>query len=103
MCDPQERIIAVLEATLSHVSGTASQNQNLSARDMTRVREAVAMIEGSPEENLDLMRLSVVAGMSRYHFLRVFRRVSGVTPYQCLLAARLRRAAFGRQPNPPPN
>jgi AraC-like DNA-binding protein len=94
MPSPEERVIALLEATLSHVSGTASPNQNVSARDMARVREAVAMIENSPEENLDLMRLSAGAGMSRYHFLRVFRRVSGVTPYQCLLAARLRRAAF---------
>jgi len=27
-----------------------------------------------------------VAGMSKYHFLRSFRRIVGLTPYQYLLA-----------------
>ena len=33
------------------------------------------------------------AGLSAYHFLRLFARVVGVTPHQYLLRARLRRAA----------
>ena len=32
--------------------------------------------------------------MSKYHFLRVFRRLTGMTPYQYLLSARMRRAAL---------
>ena len=32
--------------------------------------------------------------MSKYHFLRVFRRLTGVTPHQYLISARLRRAAL---------
>ena len=35
-----------------------------------------------------------MAGISKYHFLRVFRRLTGVTPYQYLISARLRRAAL---------
>lgn len=31
--------------------------------------------------------------MSKYHFLRSFRRAIGMTPYQLLLSVRLRRAA----------
>lgn len=31
--------------------------------------------------------------MSRYHFLRVFREVAGVTPHQFVLNRRLHRAA----------
>jgi AraC-like DNA-binding protein len=31
--------------------------------------------------------------MSKYHFLRTFRHVIGLTPYQFLLQLRLRRAA----------
>jgi AraC-like DNA-binding protein len=38
--------------------------------------------------------LAAVAGMSKYHFLRVFGRLTGVTPYQYLISARLRRAAL---------
>ena len=33
------------------------------------------------------------AGLSAFHFLRLFMRVLGVTPHQYLLRARLRRAA----------
>jgi AraC family transcriptional regulator len=32
--------------------------------------------------------------MSKYHFLRVFRRLAGVTPHQYLISARMRRAAL---------
>jgi AraC-like DNA-binding protein len=33
------------------------------------------------------------AGLSRYHFLRVFQQLTGVTPHQYILRARLLRAA----------
>jgi AraC-like DNA-binding protein len=33
------------------------------------------------------------AGLSPYHFLRTFQRVTGVTPHQFVLRARLREAA----------
>ena len=32
--------------------------------------------------------------MSKYHFLRIFRRIVGITPYQYLLSVRLRQAAM---------
>jgi AraC-like DNA-binding protein len=31
--------------------------------------------------------------MNRYHFLRVFKRVTGMTPHQYVIAVRLSRAA----------
>jgi AraC-like DNA-binding protein len=34
-----------------------------------------------------------MAGLSRYHFLRAFKSVTGVTPHQWVLRARLRDAA----------
>lgn len=40
-----------------------------------------------------LADLAAVAGLSRYHFLRTFRNVVGVTPHQWLLRSRLRDAA----------
>jgi AraC family transcriptional regulator len=41
-----------------------------------------------------LSRLARDLAMSPYHFLRTFNAVSGVTPYQFVLAQRLRRAAL---------
>ena len=49
--------------------------------------------EESAEARLDLASLAGAAFMSKYHFLRTFRRVAGMTPYQFLLGLRLRRAA----------
>ena len=37
--------------------------------------------------------LAAEAGLSIYHFVRTFRRVTGVTPHQFLMRTRLRRAA----------
>ncbi|NMD08239.1 MAG: helix-turn-helix transcriptional regulator, partial [Phyllobacteriaceae bacterium] len=92
--DSDERVVKVIESVLAHISGLAPHQQMVSSRDVARVKDAMTRIEDASEAELDLASLAAATGMSRYHFLRVFRRVSGVTPYQCLLAARLRRAAF---------
>jgi len=38
-------------------------------------------------------QLAHSAGLSPYHFLRIFKGVTGITPHQWLLRARLRKAA----------
>jgi AraC family transcriptional regulator len=43
--------------------------------------------------NLGLGALAREAGLSRYHFLRTFQRLTGLTPHQYLLRGRLREAA----------
>jgi len=53
----------------------------------------VRLIEAGPEGALSLDSLARHAGMSPYHFLRVFNAVSGLTPHQYVRRARLRRAA----------
>ena len=48
---------------------------------------------GSAEATISLGELAAQAGLSPFHFLRTFRRVAGMTPYQYLLRTRLHRAA----------
>jgi AraC-like DNA-binding protein len=43
---------------------------------------------------LDLGALAREARLSPYHFLRTFERLTGVTPHQYVLRARLREAAM---------
>jgi AraC-like DNA-binding protein len=43
--------------------------------------------------DLTLAKLSAVAAMSKYHFLRTFQHASGMTPHQYLLGRRIRAAA----------
>jgi AraC-like DNA-binding protein len=64
-----------------------------SARDARRVTEALRRIEAQASEPLTLGDLSHAAAMSPYHFLRTFRQLVGMTPYQFVLHTRLHRAA----------
>jgi AraC family transcriptional regulator len=90
-----EEAVASLAATvLVTVSGHTASPGRTSPRDERRVAEVVRFIEEHPAEALDLDRLAQVASLSKYHFLRTFRRTIGVSPYQFLLTLRMRRAAL---------
>jgi AraC-like DNA-binding protein len=64
-----------------------------SARDVTRIIDVVRHIERELDASRTLAELAAMAGLSRFHSLRVFRQVVGSTPHQYLLARRLARAA----------
>lgn len=64
-----------------------------STRDPARIARVLRHLESRIAEPHSLADLARVAGLSRYHFLRTFRCVTGVTPHQWLLRARLREAA----------
>ena len=50
-------------------------------------------MDANAHEPIDLDSAAGEAGLSPFHFLRLFRDVLGVTPHQYLVRARLRRAA----------
>jgi AraC-like DNA-binding protein len=52
------------------------------------------LIERHPDAGLTLAALARDAGLSPYHFLRTFERLTGATPHQYILRARLRDAAL---------
>jgi AraC-like DNA-binding protein len=58
-----------------------------------RITEAVRHIESAAAEPHSLAALAGGSALSRYHFLRTFRRVVGMTPHQYLLRTRLARVA----------
>lgn len=60
---------------------------------LARVTRTVRLIEQHPEARLDLGSLAREARLSRYHFLRTFEGLTGLTPHQYVLRARLREAA----------
>jgi AraC-like DNA-binding protein len=61
--------------------------------ERTRVLAVARFLDGAYEEPLSLDDLAAAAGLSRYHFVRVFRAVVGDSPHQYLIGARLRAAA----------
>jgi AraC-like DNA-binding protein len=79
--------------TLRLVAGPASRAGDTPPRAVARVSQVVrAMERHELGAGLELRRLARTAGLSPFHFLRTFKRVTGLTPHQYLLRARLREA-----------
>lgn len=82
--------LAVL--ALDFASGGEPNRGSLPAAE-ARVTRIVRMIEGHPNSDHGLGALAREAKLSRYHFLRIFQHLTGITPHRYVLRARLRRAA----------
>jgi AraC-like DNA-binding protein len=75
------------------VSGRTRKPVAVKARDRRRAVEAAHWIEANSHRQIDLDATANQAGISPFHFLRLFGRVLGVTPHQYLVRSRLRQAA----------
>ena len=75
------------------VSGRTRQPSTVRARDRRRAVDAALWIDAHSPEPIDLERAASEAGLSAFHFLRLFANVLGVTPHQYLVRSRLRHAA----------
>jgi len=89
----EELSIGLAEAVLAILSDRNCVTDDPPARNRQRISDVVRYIEEGADQPLGLDDLADVARMSKYHFLRTFRQVLGVTPYQLLLNMRMRRAA----------
>jgi len=67
-------------------------NEDAAASTLARVTRSVRAIERA-EGALSLAVMARVAGLSPYHFLRTFERLTGVTPHRYVRRMRLREAA----------
>ncbi len=54
------------------------------------VRAVMSLIMESPDELLSVAKMADYAGYSRWHFLRAFQKVAGLTPHAFQLLCRLR-------------
>ena len=75
------------------VSGRAHQPVATPARDRRRAVETALWIDAHSHQQVDLEQAAGQAGISPFHFLRLFSSVLGVTPHQYLVRSRLRHAA----------
>jgi AraC family transcriptional regulator len=78
---------------LRQIGGSSQPAASVRSLDRRRAVEAAVWIDAHADQRLSLERAAREAGLSAFHFLRVFRRVLGVTPHQYLVRSRLRRAA----------
>jgi AraC family transcriptional regulator len=89
----EELPLRVLERIVRAMADRRPRPAAPAARETRRIIDAIRLVESDSARPVRLKDLAASAGMSRYHFLRVFRRLTGMTPYQYLLSARMRRAA----------
>ncbi|TGS09898.1 AraC family transcriptional regulator, partial [Mesorhizobium sp. M4B.F.Ca.ET.190.01.1.1] len=89
----EELGLRIAGAAIAAAAGPSRTARTPSRRDQKRVAEAVRLIELNAERPLSLSELADGTATSPYHFLRTFRQVVGMTPYQFLLRTRLHHAA----------
>jgi AraC-like DNA-binding protein len=91
--------VGVDEAALlfiSKASAMASGGQDvfrLKEKERRHAVEAALWLEANAVEPVGLEHAARYIGLSPFHFLRLFAKVTGVTPHQYLVRTRLRRAA----------
>lgn len=90
----EELALGLIERVITAMTGDRRTAAAPTGRETRRVVEAIRLVESDAGRPLELKEMAARAGMSKYHFLRVFRRLAGVTPHQYLISARLRRAAL---------
>lgn len=88
-----EVAVAITRRFVNVVADTTRSHQPVNARQRHRAIEAALWIEANADQIISLDIVAREAGLSPYHFLRVFANTLGVTPHQYLLRARLRRAS----------
>jgi AraC-like DNA-binding protein len=75
------------------VSDRTPKAATIKTRDRRRAVETAEWIEAHSHQDIDLDAAADQAGLSPFHFLRLFADVLGVTPHQYLVRSRLRHAA----------
>lgn len=99
----REEVFAAVEIALSHAAkGEAAESaqakeepsgaQESGGLPAFRLRRVKSYVNQNFGDDLSLDAMAEVAGMSKYHFCRLFRQSAGVTPYQYLLGVRVDRA-----------
>jgi AraC family transcriptional regulator len=88
-----ELALRLAVGTVRLAADVSSGGSRLPLNAEARVTRAVRAIDRHPDTALSLGLLAREAGLSPYHFLRTFERLTGITPHQYVLRARLREAA----------
>jgi AraC-like DNA-binding protein len=57
-----------------------------------RIVQAKLFIDNHSDENIDLDKISNEAYFSKFHFIRLFKKIYGKTPHQYLVKVRLEKA-----------
>ncbi|MFP2959200.1 helix-turn-helix domain-containing protein [Myxococcus sp. 1LA] len=91
--DLREAALAVVDAGVTLGGDAPETRVEVSDAQARRVARVLRYLEARFMEDCSLETLAGVAGLTSFHFLRVFRAVTGQTPRQFVIATRLGMAA----------
>jgi len=57
-----------------------------------RIRKSIELMHGQLDQNLSLKDLAAASYLSTFHFARLFKKITGVTPHNYLAAVRTQKA-----------
>lgn len=69
----------------------AQQNRG-TVRSRREVRKAIEFIHSNLERDFALVDMATAVGLSPFHFSRVFKKATGLSPYQFVLRQRIQKA-----------
>lgn len=90
--DGRLAIDTAVDEVLDEVCGALGRPVNRRWPAHHGIRQAQAFLDAHLEHDVGIDALTAIAGLSRAHLIREFRRVLGVPPHQYLIHARIRRA-----------
>jgi len=93
LSDAIEEIALELAGLVIQTAGLSAPTATNAARDTQRIARVLQRLETTSAEPVALAELARWVGLSRYHFPRTFKRMTGITPHQWVLRMRLRNAA----------
>jgi AraC-like DNA-binding protein len=85
--------VALVGRVVQSLAGCRHGRMRRDTRAKSQAVRAALWLDEHAHEEIDLASAARQAGLSSYHFLRLFAAVLGVTPHQYLVRSRLRRAA----------
>src|SRR5579885_220772 len=91
--DSFEEIALEVAGSVIEASAEITNERRMTARESAKIVDALRYLDANGQASCPLARLSQAAGLSPYYFLRTFKSVTGITPHQWLMRARLREAA----------
>jgi AraC family transcriptional regulator len=76
----------------SYTNAVGVEERSTASVDVAAVGRAIAHIEDNPDRAISLRELAGAAGLSRFHFSRVFKRHLGLSPARYVERARIEQA-----------
>ncbi len=59
-----------------------------------KINQALAYVDQNLSEDINVQKMAAISGFSMYHFHRIFKAITGETPYESLLRLRLEKSVF---------